>query len=209
MMAILAILLAVLATLQSSQGFKFSANSVIRKTALNLAADPNNEYANRPGFWDEPDLAPLFDANKAWVNRMNQREPQFFNNMKGHSPKVLWIGCSDARVDPNEIIGELPGTVFVHRNIANLVVNTDFNFMSVLQYAVEALGVKHVVVCGHYDCGGVKASLTNVDHQAPLENWLRNIRDTYRLHKDELNSIPELADRQRRLVELNVIEQVK
>ena len=93
------------------------------------------------------------------------------------------LGCSDARVPANEIIGEPPGSVFVHRNIANMVVNTDFNCMSVIQYAVDVLQVKHIIVCGHYDCGGVKAALTNTDHRSPLENWLRNIRDTYRLHK--------------------------
>jgi len=110
-------------------------------------------------------------------------------------------------VPANEIIGQPPGAVFVHRNIANQVVNTDFNCMSVIQYAVDVLKVKHIVVCGHYDCGGVKASLENVDHRSPLENWLRHIRDTYRLHRDELNAIEDETARQRRLVELNVIEQ--
>ena len=105
------------------------------------------------------------------------------------------------------MIGEPPGSVFVHRNIANMVVNTDFNCMSVIQYAVDVLKVKHIIVCGHYDCGGVKAALEPFDHRSPLENWLRNIRDTYRLHREELSSIPELRMRQRRLVELNVIEQ--
>ena len=107
----------------------------------------------------------------------------------------------------NEIIGQDPGNVFVHRNIANQVVNTDFNCMSVIQYAVAVLKVKHIVVCGHYDCGGVKASLENGDHGSPLENWLRHIRDTYRLHKEELDAIKDPIARQRRLVELNVVEQ--
>jgi len=139
---------------------------------------------------------------------MVSEKPNFFEEHKqGHAPKILWIGCSDARVPVNEMIGEPPGSVFVHRNIANLVVNTDFNCLSVIQYAVDVLKVKHIVVCGHYDCGGVKAALTNTDHYSPLENWLRNIRDTYRLHKDELDVIPEVRQRQRRLVELNVVEQ--
>ena len=168
----------------------------------------NSEYWNRAGPWDEKDLGSLMNANKAWATRMVQERPEFFeDHKKGHAPKILWIGCSDARVPANEIIGEPPGSVFVHRNIANMVVNTDFNCMSVIQYAVDVLQVKHIVVCGHYDCGGVKAALTNTDHRSPLENWLRNIRDTYRLHKDELNAITDPMGRQRRLVELNVVEQ--
>ena len=168
----------------------------------------NNDYWNRPGPWDERDLGSLMHANQAWATRMVQERPDFFeDHKKGHAPKILWIGCSDARVPANEIIGEPPGSVFVHRNIANMVVNTDFNCMSVIQYAVDVLQVKHIIVCGHYDCGGVKAALTNTDHRSPLENWLRNIRDTYRLHKDELNAIQDPMARQRRLVELNVVEQ--
>ena len=139
---------------------------------------------------------------------MTSNNPNFFSEHKiGHAPKILWIGCSDARVPANEIIDQKPGSVFVHRNIANQVVNTDFNCMSVLQYAVDVLHVKHIIVCGHYDCGGVKASLQNADHRAPLENWLRNIRDTYRLHKGELDAIKDPQARQRKLVELNVEEQ--
>lgn len=139
---------------------------------------------------------------------MVTEKPEFFNELKkGHAPKILWIGCSDARVPANEIIGEPPGSVFVHRNVANMVVNTDFNCMSVIQYAVDVLKVKHIIVCGHYDCGGIRAALEQVDHKSPLENWLRNIRDTYRLHMDELNAIEDIKARQRRLVEVNVIEQ--
>ena len=165
-------------------------------------------YWQRPGVWDEKDLGTLLDANRAWSRRMVAEKPTFFEEVKqGHAPRILWIGCSDARVPVNEMIGEPPGSVFVHRNIANLVVNTDFNCLSVIQYAVDVLKVKHIVVCGHYDCGGVKAALTNTDHRSPLENWLRNIRDTYRLHKDELDEISDQRLRQRRLVELNVIEQ--
>jgi carbonic anhydrase len=148
------------------------------------------------------------DANKSWAKRIKLEQPEFFEQMKkGHAPKILWIGCSDARVPANEIIGEPPGSVFVHRNIANQVINTDFNCMSVIQYAVSVLKVKHVIVCGHYDCGGIKASLQSADFRSPLCNWLRNVRDTYRLHREELNAIQDLRARQRRLVELNVLEQ--
>lgn len=168
----------------------------------------SQEFWRRPGVWDDKNLGSLVNANRAWANRMVAEKPNFFEEHKqGHSPQILWIGCSDARVPVNEMIGEPPGSVFVHRNIANLVVNTDFNCLSVIQYAVDVLKVKHIIVCGHYDCGGVKAALTNTDHHSPLENWLRNIRDTYRLHKEELDAIADPRLRQRRLVELNVVEQ--
>jgi carbonic anhydrase len=177
------------------------------RTALSSA--PDVDFFNRPGPWDDKDLKSLMNANKMWAKRMAEDQPGFFDEIKkGHAPKILWIGCSDARVPANEVIGEPPGSVFVHRNVANMVLSTDFNCMSVVQYAVDVLKVKHIIVCGHYDCGGVRAALEPVDHHSPLENWLRNIRDTYRLHNDELNAIPVLRDRQRRLVELNVIEQV-
>jgi carbonic anhydrase len=169
----------------------------------------DSDYFNRPGIWDDKNLGTLLDANKAWKQRMVHQQPDFFKEIKkGHAPKILWIGCSDARVPANEIIGEPPGSVFIHRNIANMVVNTDFNVMSVIQFAVTVLKVKHIIVCGHYDCGGIKASLTTNDYASPLCNWLRNIRDTYRLHRDELNRIEDMRLRQRRLVELNVVEQV-
>ena len=150
----------------------------------------------------------MLDANKAWADRMREEKPGFFDEIKrGHAPKILWIGCSDARVPANEIIGEPPGSVFVHRNIANQVVSTDMNCMSVLQYAVEVLKVKHIIVCGHYDCGGIRASTETADHRSPLVNWLRNLRDIYRLYKPELDAITDKTARQRRLVELNTIEQ--
>jgi carbonic anhydrase len=170
--------------------------------------DIDENYWYRKGVWEEKDLKSLMDANKAWARRKIIEKPEYFeDHKKGHAPKILWIGCSDARVPANEMIGEPPGSVFVHRNIANQVVNTDVNCMSVIQYAVDVLQVKHIIVCGHYDCGGVKAALTNIDHRSPLENWLRNIRDTYRLHQEELNLITDVRSRQRRLVELNVVEQ--
>ncbi len=151
------------------------------------------KYFQRPGPWDDKDLDSLLKANKAWSGRMKSADSEFFTHHEiGHAPKILWIGCSDARVPANEIIGEEPGSVFVHRNIANLVNNNDFNCLSVIQYAVDVLQVKHIIVCGHYDCGGIRASLESVDHKSPLENWLRNIRDTYRLHRRELNDIPDV-----------------
>lgn len=167
------------------------------------------DYFNRPGPWDDPNLNPLFEGNQNWIKRVKEQNLNTFTELrKGHAPKILWIGCADARVPANEIIGEPAGSVFVHRNIANMVVNTDFNCMSVIQYAVDVLKVKHIIVCGHYDCGGVKASMERRDHRSPLENWLRNIRDIYRLHKEELVAIPGITRRTRRLVELNVVEQV-
>lgn len=174
-----------------------------------LGSTIDDEYFNRAGPWDCKDLGTLLEANQAWAHRMTTERADFFEEIKkGHAPKILWIGCSDARVPANEIIGEPPGSVFVHRNIANQVPNTDVNCMSVIQYAVDVLKVKHIIVCGHYDCGGIRAATELVDHRSPLENWLRNIKDTYRLHKKELDDVPELKMRQRRLVELNVIEQV-
>ena len=125
-------------------------------------------YFNRPGPWDEPNLDSLMGANKAWISRMVTEQPDFFEEIrKGHAPKILWIGCSDARVPANEIIGEPPGSVFVHRNIANMVGNTDFSCMSVIQFAVDVLKVKHIIVCGHYDCGGIRAAFTEQQRSSP------------------------------------------
>lgn len=192
-----------------SRGFSRSDASAILKISSRQLSSPTDDYFNRPGPWDNKDLGSLLTANKAWAQRMVHQQPNFFHEIKkGHAPKILWIGCSDARVPANEIIGEPPGSVFVHRNIANMVVNTDFNCMSVIQFAVSVLKVKHIIVCGHYDCGGIKASLQVNDFSSPLCNWVRNIRDTYRLHRDELNAITDPRLRQRRLVELNVVEQV-
>jgi carbonic anhydrase len=189
---------------------KFQFSRVRSSSALSAGKSPEfEEYFNRPGPWDDRDLNPLFNGNREWISRMKRENFNTFSEFKkGHAPKILWIGCADARVPANEMIGEPPGSVFVHRNIANLVVNTDMNAASVIQYAVDYLKVKHIVVCGHYDCGGVRAATNNMDHQAPLENWVRNIRDNYRLHKDELLAISDEYARYRRLVELNVIEQV-
>ena len=170
--------------------------------------DISDAYFNRPGVWDDKNLTSLFEANKTWASKMKV-DGHFSAETaeRGHSPKILWIGCSDSRVPANELIGEEPGNVFVHRNIANQVIGTDFNCMSVVQYAVDVLKVKHIIVCGHYDCGGVKAALTNNDHGAPLENWLRSIRDIHQQHFTELSAIPSLEQRQKRLVELSTVEQ--
>jgi carbonic anhydrase len=150
----------------------------------------------------------LFEGNKKWVEDMLHRDPSFFENQaKGQKPPVLWIGCSDSRVHANEVTGMLPGEIFVHRNIANMVVHTDLSMLSVLDYSVNVLEVTDIIVCGHYGCGGVLASLGN----APLglvDNWLRNIKDVYHLHQRELDSIKDKQKRADRLVELNVIEQV-
>ena len=150
----------------------------------------------------------LLLENKAWAHDMVADDPGYFERLsKIQKPEFLWIGCSDSRVPANEITGTAPGEIFVHRNVANLVVHTDLNLLSVLLYAVEVLEVKHVIVCGHYGCGGVKASLTN--HSFGIINkWLRNIKDVYRLHEEEFNMIPTEDAKVDRLVELNVMEQV-
>ena len=150
----------------------------------------------------------LLLANKAWVEERIKLSPDFFDRMaEGQDPNFLWIGCSDSRVPANEITGTDPGDVFVHRNIANLVIHTDFNLLSVLQYAVEQLAVKHVIVCGHYGCGGIKAAQSNTDFGL-INKWLRHIKDIYRIHHRELDGISDPEARTNRLVEINVVEQV-
>lgn len=150
----------------------------------------------------------ILDNNKEWVEHNLALDPNYFKDLsKGQNPPLLWIGCSDSRVPANEITGTKAGEVFVHRNIANLVVHTDINMLSVLDYAVNALKVKHVLVCGHYGCGGVKAAMGN-DSIGIIDNWIRNIKDVYRVNKDELNSIENEEEKFNRLVELNVKEQV-
>lgn len=149
----------------------------------------------------------VFENNKKWVqNKLNQDKDFFEKLSKGQTPDFLYIGCADSRVPANEIMGLEPGDVFVHRNVANVVENTDLNCQSVIEYAVGHLGVKHVVVCGHYGCGGVKAAMQQAD-LGLLNGWLRNIRDVYRLHADELEAIADEDARYNRLVELNVQEQ--
>ena len=150
----------------------------------------------------------LLEGNRLWVQEKLDDDPEFFHRLaKGQNPQVLWIGCSDSRVPANEITRTQPGDIFVHRNIANMVVHTDMNMLSVLDYAVNVLKVKHVIVCGHYGCGGVKAAMEN-DQFGLIDNWLRTIKDVYRLHANELDSIEDKEERFRRFVELNIIEQV-
>lgn len=149
----------------------------------------------------------IFENNRRWVEENRATNAEFFSHLsEGQSPDILYIGCSDSRVTAEEMMGVHPGQMFVHRNIANLVPNNDNNSASVIEFAVSHLNVKHIVVCGHYFCGGVKAAMQSED-LGMLNPWLRNIRDVYRLHRDELNAISNEKDRYKRLVELNVQEQ--
>lgn len=151
----------------------------------------------------------LLLENKAWAREVNEEDPEFFKRLSAlQTPEFLWIGCSDSRVPADKITGTQPGEIFVHRNIANMVVHTDVNLLSVLDYAVNYLKVKHVIVCGHYGCGGVKAAMGNQDFKPVLNMWLRNIKDVYHIYRDELNEIKDEEHRTDRLVELNVKEQV-
>lgn len=150
----------------------------------------------------------ILDNNKEWVETNLAKDPNYFKDLStGQNPPLLWIGCSDSRVPANEITGTRAGEVFVHRNIANLVIHTDMNMLSVLDYAVNALKVKHVLVCGHYGCGGVKAAMGN-ESIGIIDNWIRNIKDVYRVHNEELSAIEDEDKKFNRMVELNVIEQV-
>lgn len=153
----------------------------------------------------------LLLENKAWSEEVKQRQPDYFERLaRGQQPEFLWIGCSDSRVPADIIVNAEPGEIFAHRNIANQVIATDFNCQSVLQYAVQALKVKHVIVCGHYNCGGVKAALSRRNSDLSIVNkWLIHIKDVYRLHREELDAINDFEEKANRLVELNVIEQVR
>ncbi|KAA9041935.1 carbonic anhydrase [Ginsengibacter hankyongi] len=151
----------------------------------------------------------LLSDNKTWANKQVENDPEFFKRLSAlQTPEFLWIGCSDSRVPADKITGTQPGEIFVHRNIANMVIHTDVNLLSVLDFAVNHLKVKHVIVCGHYGCGGIKAAMTNHDYKYVLNMWLRNIKDVYRLHREELMAITNEERRADRLVELNVKEQV-
>jgi carbonic anhydrase len=155
------------------------------------------------------DLARLFENNRRWADDNRAADPDFFERLaEQQSPKYLWIGCSDSRVPANQILGLKPGEVFVHRNVANLVVHTDISCLSVMQFAVEVLKVEHIIVCGHYSCGGVHAAC-GTRHFGLIDNWLRNIKDIYVRHRPELDQIADAKQRGDRLCELNVIEQVK
>ena len=149
----------------------------------------------------------IFKNNEAWIAEKTAQNPTYFDELsKGQSPEILYIGCADSRVTAEDLMGAQPGELFVHRNVANMVVSIDLNVMSVINYAVDHLKVKHIVICGHYECGGVKASLQSAD-LGILNPWLRNIRDVYRTHHDELDAIANTHKRFDRLVELNVEEQ--
>lgn len=154
------------------------------------------------------ELDPLLLSNQQWAESIKKEDPQFFEKLsKQQSPEYLWIGCADSRVPANQIVGLLPGELFVHRNIANCVVHTDMNCLSVIDYAVKVLKVKHIIVCGHYGCGGVEAALT--DKQYGLaDNWIRNIRDVYHNHLTEINELPTPKKQLNRLCELNVVQQM-
>jgi carbonic anhydrase len=153
-------------------------------------------------------LSSLLESNKEWAKKIETTNPGFFKQLAAQqSPEILWIGCSDSRVPANQIVGLDPGDVFVHRNVANIVNQTDLNCLSVVQYAVEMLKVKHIIVVGHYGCGGVQAALHN-DNNGLIDNWLRSIKDTYVRHHEELNSLKNEELRSDRLCELNVIQQV-
>ena len=150
----------------------------------------------------------LIQGNREWLESKIQTDKNFFENLaKGQSPKVLWIGCSDSRVPANEVTGTQAGEIFVHRNIANMVVHSDMNMLSVLDYAVNVLKVMHVIVCGHYGCGGVQAAMGSGQHGI-VDNWIRHIKDVYRIYEDELEAIDNKQERFNRFVELNVYEQV-
>ena len=153
-------------------------------------------------------LSGLFDHNRAWAARMEAERPGFFTKLTTQqNPKYMWIGCSDSRVPANEIIGAQPGEVFVHRNIANMVIHTDMNMLSVLDYSVNVLKVKHIIVCGHYGCGGVKAAMGNTP-VGIIDNWIRHIKDSYRFRKNEIESITDEKEKFDRFVEWNTKQQV-
>lgn len=158
---------------------------------------------------DSKSIQDLIENNRKWAQEISEKDPDFFPTLaKQQSPEYLWIGCSDSRVPANEIVGLLPGELFVHRNVANMVVHTDMNLLSVLQYAVDALKVKHVIVCGHYGCGGVKASMES-QKLGLIDNWLLEIRDLYHSKRDMFNGLQSESDKVDLLCELNVMRQVQ
>ena len=155
------------------------------------------------------DLKRLLDQNRQWAKAITASDPDFFQTLaKQQSPKFLWIGCSDSRVPATQLVGMVPGEMFVHRNVANVVVHTDFNCLSVIQYAVEGLKVDHIIVCGHHGCGGVQAAMNDLQFSL-IDNWLRHVQDVIRDHEPELMQIRDESQRLNRLCELNVVEQVK
>jgi len=155
------------------------------------------------------DLKDIIEKNKIWAEGIRERDPEFFRTLsQQQTPSYLWIGCSDSRVPATQLIGSLPGEVFEHRNVSNMVVHTDFNCLSVMQYAVDVLKIKHIIVCGHYGCGGVKAAMQNLK-PGLIDNWLRHVQVVMEKHEALLNGVSDEAQRLNRLCELNVIEQVR
>jgi len=153
-------------------------------------------------------LKNLFDNNRKWAEKIKKTDPDFFSKLsRQQTPEYLWIGCSDSRVPSNQIVDMLPGEIFVHRNIANVVIHTDLNCLSVIQFAVEVLKVKHIIVCGHYGCGGIRAALEKTSYGL-LDTWLRHIKDVYRYHQEKLDAVVDEQEKLNLLCELNVIEQV-
>lgn len=176
-------------------------SKTINKSRVSSMSAENSEKQKRA--YEE-----LLQGNRDWVKKETEKDPDYFNNLaSGQDPDVLWIGCSDSRVPANEVTNTKPGQVFVHRNIANMCVHSDMNMLSVLDYAVNVLKVKHVIVAGHYGCGGIAAALSN-NQFGLIDNWLRHIKDVYRLHSNELDRIMDDKLKVNRLVELNVMEQV-
>ncbi|MDD5758010.1 MAG: carbonate dehydratase [Desulfobulbaceae bacterium] len=153
-------------------------------------------------------LKQLFEQNQNWARKIKSSDPDFFTKLsEQQNPEYLWIGCADSRVPANEILDMLPGKIFVHRNIANLVIHTDLNCLSVIQFAVDVLQIKHIIVCGHYGCSGIKAAMDNQEHGL-IDNWLRNIKDVYRYYQEHINALNSEQEKFNLLCELNVIEQV-
>jgi carbonic anhydrase len=193
---------------QKNINFTFKLNGHQYKESIPQNKENVPQTANRKQKVDYASYEKLFENNRNWVAERLSLDPNYFSNLAmGQSPKFLWIGCSDSRVPASEITGTSPGEMFVHRNVANLVVSTDLNLLSVLQYAVEVLKVEHIIVCGHYGCGGVKAAMED-KNLGLINKWLRSIKDVLRIHRHELNAIVNKNERFKRLVELNVVEQV-
>lgn len=160
------------------------------------------------GLKDMPSIDHLFENNRQWAEQLTQEDPNFFQALsEQQNPEYLWIGCSDSRVPANQLLGLMPGEVFVHRNIANQVIHTDLNCLSVMQYAIDHLKVKHIIVCGHYGCGGVLASMDDNEYGL-IDNWLRHIKDVHRFHQNKLDQLNDPTEKFNALCELNVIEQV-
>ena len=154
-------------------------------------------------------LQSLIQHNQKWAKNKIANDPDYFTNLSQiQTPEYLWIGCSDSRIPPNEIVGLSPGELFVHRNVANLILHTDMNCLAVVQFAIEILKVKHIIVCGHYGCSGVLAAMEN-KHHGLIDHWIRDIKDLYETHQTELNAIPVECERHARLCELNVVEQAQ